>query len=265
MAQLGLKIVGADGSVKASVFDSDEVTLVYRGSYEEGDSILFSCDEPEQLYSINVDPAIGAALVYVAKEEVIYRIPFGEKKVCYYPLAFAGELHLVTARRAYEWERTSYRNMAVNVMDQHSDSGCFPHAFANVETRNESVFAARNAIDGCHANQGHGAWPYGSWGISHRDDAEMVINFGREIWADSLIIYTRADFPHDSWWVGATLEFSDETELQIELQKTVQGQRITLPEPKIISWVKLKDMIKAADPSPYPALSQIEVYGREIE
>lgn len=44
----------------------------------------------------------------------------------------------------------SCRNLAKNVMDQHGETNCYPHASANVETRGEAVFAARNAIDGVH-------------------------------------------------------------------------------------------------------------------
>ena len=48
-------------------------------------------------------------------------------------------------------------------------------ASANVETRGESVFAARNAIDGVKANRSHGAWPFESWGINRQDDAQLTL------------------------------------------------------------------------------------------
>ena len=105
-------------------------------------------------YVFQADDALGEALVYVTGE-VSYEIPFGEKKVCYSPKIFSGESHLITARKAREWEYESYRNLAVNVMDQHGDTNCYPHATANVETRGESVFAARNAIDGVTSNHSH--------------------------------------------------------------------------------------------------------------
>ena len=264
MAKLGLKVIGEEGNIKAEMWEENEVILVYSEAYEEGDKIVFTTDEPEKLYVISVDDAIGKALVYVADEEIKYTIPFGEKKVCYSPNSFAGNLHCISARCAWDWEVHSYRNMAVNPMDQHRDSGCFPHAFANVETRGESVFAARNAIDGNHTNKSHGEWPYGSWGINRRADAEIVVAFGREIVADRVIIYTRADFPHDSWWTHATLEFSDETEMEIELTKTCHAQEFKISPQKHISWVKMKNMIKADDESPFPALTQIEVYFKEI-
>ena len=88
--------------------------------------------------------------------------------------------------------------------------------------------------------------------------------FGREILADRVVIYTRADFPHDNWWVKATLEFSDETTMDIELKKTHRAQEFVFDKPKKISFIKMRDMIKADDPSPFPALTQLEVYGIEV-
>ena len=73
---------------------------------------------------------------------------------------------------------------------------------------------------------------------------------------------SRADFPHDNWWVNATVEFSDGTSMLLDLKKTDVSQEFTFEE-KTISWLVLKDLIKADDPSPFPALTQIEVFGIE--
>ena len=35
-------------------------------------------------------------------------------------------------------------------------------------------------------------------------------------------------------------------------------------EKKKISWIQLKELIKSEDPSPFPALTQIEVYGTDV-
>ena len=58
-----------------------------------------------------------------------------------------------------------------------------------------------------------------------------------------------------------TLTFSDGTSLDWELEKS-QLPHVLSIEPKRITWIKLSNLIKADDPSPFPALSQIEVYGR---
>ena len=208
-----------------------------------------------------MDDALGKAFVYVTGT-VRYLIPFGEKKVCYSPKVFVGNRHLLTARFATEEEISAYKNLALNVIDQHGETNCYPHAWANVETRGESVFAARNAIDGVTQNHSHGEWPYESWGINMQDDAMMTVEFGRLIEADKIVLYTRADFPHDNWWKQVTLSFSDGSSIKWNLEKSDKPHIITFDK-KRISWVRLHDLIKAEDPSPFPALSQIEVYGTE--
>lgn len=66
-----------------------------------------------------------------------------------------------------------------------------------------------NAIDGITAAACHGEWPYESWGINQRADAAIKLEFGRTVEADRIILYTRADYPHDNWWKKATVTFSD--------------------------------------------------------
>ena len=179
-AMIKVQVINKEGTIIAEAVGTKEVNLPVSRTYEEGDRVVFLADEIPAFYVFQADDALGEALVYVTGE-VSYEIPFGEKKVCYSPKIFSGESHLVTARKAREWEYESYRNLAVNVMDQHGDTNCYPHATANVETRGESVFAARNAIDGVTSNHSHGYWPYGSWGINRNPQATMRVDFGREV------------------------------------------------------------------------------------
>lgn len=209
-----------------------------------------------------VDEALGKSLVYLT-EDLHFLVPFGEKHISYPPKSFNGKRHLLYAKRANDVEINTYRNLAENVNDQHGDTHCYPHATANVETRGESVFAARNAIDGVVANHCHGEWPYASWGINRQDDACLKLDFGRPVEIDKLVIYERADFPHDNWWERITVEYSDGESCKYNLVKTDQGQEIKL-EKKTIEWLLLKELIKADDPSPFPALTQIEVYGKDV-
>lgn len=255
-----IQAAAKDGTVIAQAQGEREVNLPLSHTYEEGDQIIFRADEVPGYYVFQADDALGEALVYVTGD-VVFDVPFGEKKVCYSPKIFSGDSHLITARAARNWEVSAYRNVALNVMDQHGDTNCYPHATANVETRGESVFAARNAIDGVTANHSHGFWPYGSWGINRNPEAVLRVDFGREVTIDRAVIYLRADFPHDSWWNQATLRFSDGTEMTVSLEKTDEGQEFSFPE-KRVSWVQLERLIRADDPSPFPALSQLKVFGR---
>jgi len=76
------------------------------------------------------------------------------------------------------------------------------------------------------------------------------------------VIYLRADFPHDAWWTQGTITFSDGSELVMNFEKRGDAQSFKFPE-KEITYLKLHSLIKADDPSPFPALTQIEVYGTE--
>jgi hypothetical protein len=164
-------------------------------------------------------------------------------------------------REAAGYEIYAYRNLALNIYDNHENSTSFPHATANVETRNEAVFAARNAIDGIKANSSHGQWPYTSWGINRNPDALIRVDFGTEVEVDKAVIYLRADFPHDNWWNEVTLEFSDGSTLKANLVKTHEAQEVCFEKRKV-AWVEMKNLIKAENESPFPALTQLEIYGK---
>ena len=76
-------------------------------------------------------------------------------------------------------------------------------------------------------------------------------------------IIIRANNSHDNWWIKATLRFSDGSEIVWDLEKSDKAHILDFEE-KTIEWLTFSDLIKADDPSPFPALSQIEVYGREV-
>ena len=91
----------------------------------------------------------------------------------------------------------------------------------------------------------------------------MKIEFGRKIRTDKIVLYTRSDFPHDSWWEQVTLTFSDGSSEVFQMEKSSRAHIFTFAE-KEITWVELSHLIKAQDDSPFPALSQMEVYGRTV-
>jgi len=259
MSAFILKIVNKNDQIMFLNSGENEVTLVSTSEYQEGDRICLESSEKNICIVLQLDDALGSAFVYIT-DNVSYYVPFGEKRICYSPKVFSGNRHYLYARVAREDEIKSYRNLALNVMDQHGETHCYPHATANVETRGESVFAARNAIDGVVANISHGEWPYESWGINMQDDATMKVDFGRMVETDIIVLYTRSDFPHDNWWRQVTLTFSDGSSTDWKLEKSNLPHVLNF-EKKKITWVQLSNLIKADDPSPFPALSQIEVYG----
>lgn len=264
MAKLTLTVKNQNGDVLKTKTADNRCALAYQGTYAEGDQLVFSTDEKNSFVMLQLDDAMGENFVYMKENELVFTIPFNEKRYSYCTKAFIGEWHVLTARVATEAEVKMNKNLAKNAYDQAADLGLYPHAHANVETRGESVFAARNAINGNICNESHGLWPYESWGINMQDDAEITVEFGRKVLVDRVVLVTRADFPHDNWWQEVTLSFSDGTKLVQKLEKSYDPHEIILPEAKTIEWVTMSDMKKdPTDPSPFPALTQIEVYGVE--
>lgn len=261
MGQVSVKIYDKDGKTAAVARGEDEAYLVYSSEYREGDRFLFEFSETPAFYWMQVDEAKGSSLVYVTGN-VDYVIPFGEKRINVSPKAFSGARHLAWVRKARPYEYECYRNLAKNVNDQHGQTVCFPHASANVETRGESVFAALNAIDGVTVTGCHGEWPYESWGINRDPKAVLRLEFGRTVEIDRLILYTRADYPHDNWWKEGTVTFSDGSTWRLELRKT-GGPQEFCTEKKKIRWLELGGLIQSEEPSLFPALAQLEVYGTE--
>lgn len=260
--KLTLSVENPDVGTLATASWEDEVFLVYRDEYKDGDRIVLTCDQPDQFLVVRFVNAIAPALILMKGTAAMYDIPFGDDRKIYVPTAFDGDRHYIYARIARPEEIAVRKNLALNPAATHTFGGFYPFASANVETRGEMVFAAKNAIDGVYANNNHGRWPFTSWGINRDPNAAMKLEFGRRIKTDEIVIYLRADFPHDAWWEQATLHFSDGTDMVVNLEKTHAGQRFAFPE-KTIEWLVLDSLIKADDPSPFPALTQLEVWGYE--
>lgn len=248
-----------NGQILASAQGEGEASLLYRGEYMEGDSIAFAAGGCRAI--VQVDQQVAPARVYLPDGAFIYRLPLaGDNLAVYPPRTFAGDLHLISIRPDVSNE---YRNLARNPADQRGDVTAYPHATANVETRNESVFAARNTIDGVHIAGGHGEWPYGSWGIGARTDAELTLDFGRKVEIDRMVLYLRADFPHDAWWICASATLDDGFEITFPLEGKDGAQAVDLGGKHVVRSLKLHNLVKCDMPSAFPALRQIEVYGRD--
>lgn len=261
--ELTLKVVDVAGEVRAEAKGVEETYLVYRDSYDEGDQVVVEASEPGYLV-LALDDAMSPAIVYIKGGTYALAVPFGSKRVPYSPRAFDGRNHRLCVRKARAEEIAPRRNLALNPWDDHANCSLFPHAKANVETRGEAVFAARNAIDGEKANDDHGFWPYTSWGINRDPEAALTLDFGRPVKIDEIVLYLRADFPHDSWWERASVTFSNGETACLSLIKSGAAQCFPVRE-QTVEWIKLHSLIKADDPSPFPALTQIEVWGREAE
>ena len=260
---LTIKIINAAGAVMAQIDDAESAQLLYEAAYAEGDAIVLESSEAGVFVAARLEDSMPEAVVYLADKCYTLPVPFGEKRSSYCPKSFCGERHFLMARTATATEIAARRDLAQNPYDHHQNEALFPHAIANVETRGEAVFAARNAINGNTANHGHGVWPYESWGIQRREDAAFTVQFGRTVQCDGVGITIRCDFPHDNWWHTVSVEFSDGSRETFSLQKTALPQHFAIPARKI-AWARLCEMKKdETDESPFPALSALQIFGTE--
>ena len=86
------------------------------------------------------------------------------------------------------------------------------------------------------------------------------MEFGRPVRAETVVLFLRADFPHDTWWKSARITCSDGFEETVELYKTGTPQEFRIG-PRLVEWVRLSNLEKADDPAQWPALSQLMVMG----
>lgn len=249
-----------EGRQQEAVQHVNEALLCINREYQPGDAVEILSDN-KHLW-VQMDAAILPGEVYLPEGRMTWVIPQGEHRLAYSPAAFTGGRHIMTARCMTEAEVAARRNLARNPADLRGDTNFFPHCTANVETRNEACFCARNVIDGMRHSNNHGEWPWQSWGIGAREDAWCQLDFGRDVTVDEMALTLRADFPHDAYWVAGHVVLSDGTEIAYDLEKNGDRQFIPLGK-HTVRWMRLERMQKSNDPSAFPALIEWEVFGSE--
>lgn len=254
--------ISASGAALFASSHETEVRLAFEAEYEPGCAVVLTCMPGAHLY-IQTDASILPGEVYVPGGVMTWRVPFGSERDAYPPAAFAGARHTVTARAMTADEIYARRNLARNPADLRGETDFFPHASANVETRGEALFAARNVIDGCLFNSGHWGWPYQSWGIGGRDDACCTLDLGRCVEIDEMALTLRADFPHDDCWCAGRVVFDGADSLDFRLKKTAERQFIAIG-PRRLRQIRLEGLRLPPDASGFPALTEWEVFGRDI-
>lgn len=233
------------------------------------------------------------AIVYIPDGRYEFVVPVGEAARGFEPGRFEKDF-IYSACVATDEEIKSYRNLALNPLDVQFDSEitqfdaenyvnpinsaaisngevkAYPHIYGNRITRHEGSFYARNVIDGINTMGGHGEYPYHSWGTSQYEDATLIIYFGRKVAVDKVSLALRSDYElmsngveHDTYWISATLEFSDGTEEKIHPQKTGEYQEFSFDE-RIVEWVRLKELVPERWDN-FASLNQIKIMGKDIE
>lgn len=256
---LKLECRNSENKIIYAVEGQRALAAEWLGEYEPGDALVIY-GEPGQFLELQLDEAVNPAVIYLKESPFVYCVPTGEEKLAYAPEAFTGETHKLFVRCIEKPQ--GRRVLSENSLDVRGETTAYPHCTATIETRGESVFAARNTIDGLTETDDHGKWPYTSWGEGEDPGASIMIEFGREVEIEEVQFYLRSDFPHDNYWQQAVLELEHSGDIPVSFKKTGDMQRIFVEKQKS-SWVKLKNLQKDEnDPSPFPALTQWKVIGR---
>ena len=259
---LKLKIINKDG-VELFSAQGQKIEAEYKGTFSEGDKILIDAKMCEYI-SLKLDDTLKQSIIYVPSGKFEFNVPFGDLRAGYAEEAFMGDTHILYAEEADEFA-FDVRNIALNPYDQRGQKRYFPHAYANLVTREAPCFFERNAIDGVAENHGHGNYPYHSWAGGAREDLEYFIDFGQEVEVEKLVFFLRADFPHDTYWKALDVEFSDKTRVTADFVKTADGQELVLEEKKKTRTIHLTNFKQAELPFSWAALSQVEVIGNYIK
>jgi hypothetical protein len=89
-----------------------------------------------------------------------------------------------------------------------------------------------------------------------------MVEFGREVETEQVVIVLHRHDGQDKTWTGATLEFSNGEKVPIELRNTSQPQESTFPKQKC-EWVKLVDF-RECFPLVDNGIAEFEVHGKDL-
>ena len=106
------------GASLVSQSDPRTVALTYGAAYQPGDAIVVSAPPGYKYLFIEVDDRVPEAMVYSRTGQVRFPIPSGPLSIGYDALAFTGTNHRIEARIATPAEIATYRNVAMNSLDQ---------------------------------------------------------------------------------------------------------------------------------------------------
>lgn len=261
--KIELKITDKNGKIRF-LKSGTAINAVFGGEYNPGDTLFISAPGCEFL-KVKLDETMAESIIYCPSGSFSFEIPGEGEAVGYAPGAFCGKEHKIFVSEATDDEAYGHRKISLNSADRRGQKRYFPHAQANLVTRDEPCFFERNAIDGVCQNDCHGNYPYHSWAAGAREDIEYYIDFGTDVEVSEIVFFLRADFPHDTYWKSIDIRFSDKTAITANFEKTAEGQKISLDTPKTTRIVHLTNFKQAEYPLSWAALSQIEIFGKYIK
>jgi hypothetical protein len=273
-APLHIEVRDAGGSRVAGPADqagsANGAELAFDRVYQPGDRILFG--GPQRM-ALRVDDSMPDCLIYApsgSSGALSYEIPYGKEEKqtgsAYAPESFAGGSHRIWIRPQSKREISEYRNLALNPCDllrpDDASVQVFPHASSNSVSRSLFDFEARNAIDGRVQNGHHGVWPYQSWGPQLRTDIWLQVAFGRLVELGKIRLMVRADFPHDSYWKSADVEFSDGSRVPLEISSSPEFQDFSFSKRRV-TWLRITNVVPT-DPAKWCSFIEVEAWGKDL-
>ena len=145
------------------------------------------------------------------------------------------------------------RNLAVNEDAYTYHLRSYPRATSNSHYRYRPEFSPNNVIDGQRASGSY-------WRPARRTDLWLMVEFGREVETEQVVIVLHRHDGQDKTWTGATLEFSNGAKVPIELKNTSEPQAFTFSKQKC-GWVKLADF-RECFPLVDNGIAEFEVHGQ---
>ncbi len=148
----------------------------------------------------------------------------------------------------------SVRNLAANEDAYSYHLRSYPRATSNSHYRYRPEYSPSNVIDG---NCSPGKY----WRPARRTDVWLMVEFGREVEVEQIVLILRRHDGQDKTWTGATLEFSSGEKIAIELKNTAEPQVFAFPKQKC-AWIKLVDFQESL-PLGDNGIMEFEVHGQD--
>ncbi len=260
-----VEFLQSNGSVSYTASGKGYAILNVPEIYAPKQGVRVTLPEGETYVAVCLSSKMGETIVYCPDGVFEYKFPSDMGDI--FPSALDDSKNVVyinnviSARIPTDDELAEPRNLAENVYDLKSAVNVFPHASTNsVADGGAAYYEARCAIDGFTANTSHGDYPSQSWGPDKAamDTNELVIDFGRTVKLDAVEVLIRCDFPHDTWFTGADVTFSDGTVERIALWKTEEWMRFDVDGKETTS-VKLSGFTTAN--GEWAAITEVRAIG----
>ena len=147
------------------------------------------------------------------------------------------------------------RNLAVNRDAYTYHLRSYPRVTSNSHYRYRPEFSPDHVIDGQR-------WSGGYWRPARRTDLWLLVEFGREVETERVVLVLHCKDGQDRTWTGAALEFSNGERIRVSLRNTSEPQEFTFPKQKC-GWVRLVDF-QQSFPLADNGIVEWEIYGKDL-